>query len=73
MRRVGLIFSAPPSYTIYIRFGGAAGNGFGLSLTPGTLPFILDSDHIGQALKEEVHVISPGGTQTIYFLDLFKG
>lgn len=71
VRRRCFVISAPPTSTIFVRFAGPAGNQFGLALAPGNLPFVIDEHYVGSALREEVHVISPGGVQNVYFMDLF--
>jgi hypothetical protein len=73
LRRVAFVISAPPTSTVFIRFGGPAAANFGLSISPGTLPLLIDEQYVGTALREEVHVCSPGGQQNVYFLDIFSG
>lgn len=73
MRRHAFIISAPPTNPIFVRFAGAAANNFGLFIPPGVLPLRIDTSWVGHALREEIHVISPAGTQNVYFLDIFTG
>lgn len=73
MRRHAFIISAPPTWPIFIRFAGPAAPGVGMQISPGSLPLRIDSGWVGHALREEIHCISPTGTQNIYILDVFTG
>lgn len=71
LRRVGLVISAPPTSPITIRFGGPAVSGQGIVLTNGQAPLYLSEGHLGHALREEVHAISPGGAQQVSGVEVF--
>lgn len=70
-RRIGMLIGAPPSATIYLRFGGPMTATEGLPIYPGGQPLYLDQIHVGDALEREVHCVSPSGTQNIYVFDVF--
>jgi len=70
--RYALIISCAASHPAYISFGQPASGTSGLFIPTGGGWQVLLYDHIGQALREEIYVATPGGTDNIACLDIFE-
>ena len=46
--------------------------GNGINLYPGDPPLVLLYDHVGDAIREEIHAIAASGTPTITIVDIFE-
>lgn len=68
-----LLTLTPQSFRTTLSFIGPAIQDQGLTLYPGNKPIILLYDHIGQALREEIHAIAPQVGATIEIIEIFLG
>lgn len=57
---------------VTVSFTGPAVLNNGHNLYPGGSPLILTHDHIGQAIREDIHAIAASGTPTITVTDVFE-
>ena len=71
-RRVKLIISAPAANRLTLSFNGAAVDKAGVTLYAGNPPLVLDEEHIGQAIREEIRAIMAVAGETIGGLDIFE-
>jgi hypothetical protein len=71
-RRYALVISAPATNTAWVSFGRTASSTNGLPIYAGTGWQVLLYDHIGQALREQINIITPAGADEVGCLDIFE-
>lgn len=71
-RRVGLIFSAPPTNRFTLSFGGTAVLDQGLTLYPAGNPLVLPTCTIGGSLSESIRAISAVAAQNVSGIEILE-
>jgi hypothetical protein len=70
LKRFAIIIGAPLTNRVTLDFGKPAVLDNGITLYPGGPPFLLLYDHIGNAIREEIHAITTAGAQSIGVVDI---
>ena len=69
-KRFALVIGCPLTNRVTIDFGRPAVMDQGITLYPSGAPLILLYEHVGQAIREEIHAITTAGPMSIGVLDI---